>query len=269
MRVVVNPGDRFGSLIFKQELESHLKGHRTYECLCDCGKIHITTRNGLLTNKITRCSDCAKQSRIKKSTKFNIKENYYTYTSYRSMLDRCENSARYSHVEICEEWKDPTSGFLVFLSDMGTRPQKCTLDRINNSKGYSKENCRWATYSTQNHNKRKPQNCESGYKGVSIDKGVFVVQFYYQGKKEYFRANSELDAATQYDNFSEQHYGDRPNGTEKREILPKLKKSGSVTQDKRTLRFRVRVTVEGDRKTIGYFDSQEEAQLALTDFLNT
>ena len=40
-----------------------------------------------------------------------------------------------------------------FLADMGERPPGRTLDRIDNSKGYSRDNCQWATESEQNLNR--------------------------------------------------------------------------------------------------------------------
>jgi hypothetical protein len=79
--------------------------------------------------------------------------------SWESMRSRCLNKsnpsyARYggSGITVCDRWAD---SFSNFLEDMGSRPPGTTLDRINNSLGYSKENCRWATSQEQSRNYKK------------------------------------------------------------------------------------------------------------------
>lgn len=79
-----------------------------------------------------------------------------TYLTWDGMHQRCLNprNKKFKYygakgITICPEWTD----FTTFLSDMGERPPGKTLDRKDGTKGYSKRNCRWATYSEQNYNR--------------------------------------------------------------------------------------------------------------------
>lgn len=92
------------------------------------------------------------------------------WNSYMHMMQRCYNpeNDRYSSyggrgIEVCQSWRD---SFETFLFDMGTRPERTTLDRKDNDKNYCADNCRWATSSEQQLNKGTPRNNTSGFKGV-------------------------------------------------------------------------------------------------------
>jgi hypothetical protein len=78
------------------------------------------------------------------------------------MIGRCENPnvERYPHyggrgISICEEWRE---SFEAFLRDMGRKPSPDhSIDRIDVNGNYEPGNCRWATDSEQQRNKRPRQ----------------------------------------------------------------------------------------------------------------
>lgn len=257
-------GKTYGHLTVKDFLKYDNK-HYYYNCLCSCGKTHITTRNNLLKGNTHRCPDCSR-----KNNPSLIKKHKYTYNSYRSMLLRCSQNLLYLNTPICERWLDKEKGFEHFLEDMGPRIENTTIDRIDNSLGYFKENCRWATASVQNHNKSKRCDSIGRYIGVSYNRGRYVVQLMQNGKRVNCKSfYSEFDAATYYDNISESLYGDRPNKTERRDVFIPTRTFGSISFCKKSKKYRVRVTdCFGKRKTIGYFVSKDEAQEVL-DLIKT
>ena len=89
------------------------------------------------------------------------------YNSWNAMRWRCKNAPGYAGVTIDPSWLGD-SGFSTFLSDMGTRPEGTTLDRRDGTKGYSAENCRWASASIQMANRKNSRNVVFDGKVISF-----------------------------------------------------------------------------------------------------
>lgn len=85
-----------------------------------------------------------------------------TFISWRKMQDRCynENTHNYHNyggrgITVCDRWREYPTGFDNFVEDMGLRPDRQTLDRIDPDGNYEPGNTKWATKLEQGNNKRK------------------------------------------------------------------------------------------------------------------
>ena len=171
-KIEVKKGDRFGRLVVVKELKQHIqpsgKKRRMFFCLCDCGN---KKKVGLdcLRNRHTRSCGCLNAEASKERFYIHGKYDFKEYRILSSMKNRCYNkkSANYKNyggrgIKICERWMK----FENFYEDMGEKPEGKSLDRIDNDGNYCKENCRWATSSEQNINKRN--NVYLEHKGENL-----------------------------------------------------------------------------------------------------
>lgn len=126
-------------------------GNKYAHCVCDCGNKKDILFGNIKMKRTVSCG-CRLKETWKEATKHG-QNGTYTYTTWENMHNRCNTKNKqckglYKNIEVCESWKD----FKNFYQDMGERPAGTSLDRIDNSKGYFKENCRWATKKEQQSN---------------------------------------------------------------------------------------------------------------------
>ena len=112
-----------------------------------------------------------------KSTNRGIKiTSHKFYFTWNNMMQRCNNPELKNYkdyggrgITVCEEWLDKLT-FLNWCETTHPNIEGLSLDRIDNDKGYSPENCRWATRQTQTLNQRISKRNTSGNVGITYNK---------------------------------------------------------------------------------------------------
>lgn len=149
-------GDTFGKLTVINQCESVKNGSIRYLCKCECGKEVKAISTSLNSGRTYSCGCYRKTRKMAHGYCFH-REIKAEYTCWLNLKRRClDPTNKYYHnygakgIGISDEWMS----FKQFIEDMGPHPfPRATIERKDNSKGYNKDNCRWATYKEQAHNK--------------------------------------------------------------------------------------------------------------------
>ena len=138
------------------------QGNILWNCLCSCGT-EITVPSASLLRANTQSCGCLKKERFH-NRKHGL-SNHKLYAIWEAMIQRCYNPRNKKYdsyggrgIEVCSEWRQNFQAFFEWSMQnrypVGDKGQKLTIDRRDNDRGYSPDNCRWATYSVQNSNQR-------------------------------------------------------------------------------------------------------------------
>jgi hypothetical protein len=156
-------GSRFGKWKFTGKTEKVFYGHTKAECICECGTKRMVILKDLKNGKSKSCG-CV-----------FVKHGLYKHPNYRNwvaMNVRCRNKDNKNYldygakgIKVCKRWHITTrAGFENFNKDMGVKPsENHSIDRINNSKGYNPDNCRWADNKVQSNNRRNIVKHKEGH----------------------------------------------------------------------------------------------------------
>lgn len=168
--------EQFGKLTVIKRAGSDRTGKNAmWECKCECGNI-ILVSTCHLKSKHTQSCGCLKKVVVNSGQfqKTHGQTGKRIYRIWLGMKQRCFNpkSEKYEiyggkGVVICDEWKNSFHSFYEWAISHGYN-DNLTIDRIDSDGNYEPNNCRWATYSEQNKNRKFKRSGNNGKSNSEI-----------------------------------------------------------------------------------------------------
>lgn len=161
-------GQKIGywTVIKRAQKSENLREQATYWlCRCDCGNIKAVSatvlKRGLTREQPIGCKSCAHRGRIIHGYCSRLTYGKRLSEIRTGMIKRCYNpkfKQFYNYggrgITVCNEWLNSSKSFYDWAVTNGY-DKSLSLDRIDNNKGYSPENCRWVTRNVQSRNTRR------------------------------------------------------------------------------------------------------------------
>lgn len=150
-------GQTFGRLTAVRRTTNSGCGHSRWICRCSCDGREVTVATIQLRKGETVSCGCYQREATTAANRTHGQSGTRMYRIWKNMLQRATNPSNRDYAKYGgsghglddPRWRQ----FENFAADMADGYRNdLTLDRIDGTKGYSKANCRWATYATQNRN---------------------------------------------------------------------------------------------------------------------
>ena len=156
-------GKRFGRLVVVKLHHVGKNKGTWWECKCDCGNTKVVFRGGLTSGDTSSCG-CYRNEHKKEFAKKHGLSCHPLYSTWSGMIQRCTNKNAKNYYRyggrgicVCKDWLEDFEKFYTWAMNNGYSSD-LTLDRIDNSNGYSPDNCRWSTKIEQQNNTRRNHN---------------------------------------------------------------------------------------------------------------
>lgn len=153
-RLSISEGQKFGRLT---AVDVSRSADWKVQFVCDCGKPVRLSPSKVIRGHTLSCG-CLRKDSFRSVITTHGKSGSGAHRSWKDMMQRCHNPSNQDYgdyggkgITVCAEWRN---SFEQFHADMGDRPSGASIDRIDGSKGYSKDNCRWADKWTQASNRK-------------------------------------------------------------------------------------------------------------------
>ena len=208
----------FGKLKVLEESERYITksgSYRQWLCICECGNKKTIHQSNLTSGKSKSCGCLSKEKASLRFRKhgFTVEGSIENkiYKRLAGIIRRCHNKKDPSYerygkkgIHVCSQWKNDPSKFIDWSLKNGFS-EDLDIDRIDSSKGYTPDNCRYVTRRINNLNKKNKMSTNtSGYTGVSYDKiqEKFIAYITVNKKQKYLgRFFEKIDAVNARNNY--------------------------------------------------------------------